>query len=255
MKKFYALANTLVIAGVIFWNYYSNTGAVNDKTVGSISDDLYNLFTPAGYAFAIWGLIFLSLLLFGIHQIRLAFFNGDHSDTIEQVGPWLLIANLGNAAWVYFWLTEQTGISVLVMLVILLALLKCVINLNMQLEPASLMKKAFVWWPIALYSGWITVATIANIAAYLAKMNWEWLLNEAQWTLAMIAIAATLNLVVLYKRRMPVFAGVCVWALVAIALRHKEEYIALYYIALMWAVFLAIAIIVSLIKKPPSIAR
>ena len=112
------------------------------------------------------------------------------------------------------------------------------------------MKKAFVWWPIALYSGWITVATIANIAAYLAKINWEWLLNEAQWTLAMIAIAATVNLVVLYKRRMPVFTGVCVWALVAIALRHKDEYIALYYVALLWAAFLAIAIIVTLFNKP-----
>ena len=62
MRKFYAIANTLVIVGVIFWNYYSNTGAINDKTVGDISDDLYNLFTPSGYAFAIWGLIYLLLL-------------------------------------------------------------------------------------------------------------------------------------------------------------------------------------------------
>ena len=248
MKKALAILNTLIIFGVIFWNYYSNTGAIDDKTVGAISDDLYNLFTPASYAFAIWGLIFFSLVLFGFHQIKLAFFGGDHSDTILQIGSWLLIANLGNAAWVWFWLTEQTGISVLVMLIILVSLLKCILNLKMQLVKVSFMHKAFVWFPIALYGGWITVATIANLSAYLAKINWSPIFNEVQWTVVMITIASIVNLVVLYKRKIPVFTGVCIWALIAIAMRHKEEQIVLYYVAIAWSVILTAGIFAHLLS-------
>ena len=76
MKKAYALINTVVVLAVIFWNYWSNTGAINGHTVGELSDKYANLFTPAGYAFAIWGLIFLGLLVLVWSQLRLAFGDG-----------------------------------------------------------------------------------------------------------------------------------------------------------------------------------
>ncbi len=244
MKKVYAILNTLVIFGVIFWNYYSNTGAINNTTVGELSDQYANLFTPAGYAFAIWGLIFLGLIFFGAHQLRLAFFGGDHSETILEVGPWLLIANFGNAVWLWFWLNERTGVTVLVMLVILVALLKVIIRLQMQLDRVSWLQRAFVWWPIALYSGWITVALIANVAAYLVKLQWSAVFTEVQWTLIMISVAAIVNLLVLYRRKIGLFAGVGVWALIAIAIRHKAGEPLLFYTAIGWALLLMIAIAV-----------
>ncbi|MCT4623836.1 MAG: tryptophan-rich sensory protein, partial [Schleiferiaceae bacterium] len=116
MKKFYALLNTLVVLAVIYWNYWSNTGGLTGKTVGELSAEYANLFTPAGYAFAIWGIIFLGLVVFSVNQLVLAFRGGKHDESILQVGPWLIFTNLGNTAWLWFWLTEQTGLSVVVML-------------------------------------------------------------------------------------------------------------------------------------------
>ena len=111
MKKAYAVLNLVVLLGVVVWNYLSNTGFVSENTVGDLSAEYANLFTPAGYAFSIWGLIFLWLLALCIYMVVQAFSNREGSDWILRLGPWLIAANVGNAAWLWFWLTEQTLVS------------------------------------------------------------------------------------------------------------------------------------------------
>jgi len=243
MKKTYALINTAVILAVIYWNYYSNTGKIGGKTIGELSDKYYNLFTPAGYAFAIWGIIFLSLMILGINQIRWAFFGGDENNTIVKIGPWLTIANIGNAAWLWFWLHEQTGVSVLVMLVILVSLIQIVRRLNMENYDASAREIAFVWWPVSLYSGWIAVATIANISAWLTSIQWVALFTEIQWTIIMVSIAALLNLFMIYSRNMREFACVGVWAIAAIGVRHWGNIPLLQWTSVCWSAVLLGAIL------------
>lgn len=240
--KIYAVSNFIIVLFVILWNYWLNTGVIDGNTVGDISDKYENLFTPAGYAFAIWGLIFLGLLVLTINQLRLAFNKGEDYESIFQIGPWLSIANIGNVAWLWFWLHEQTGITVLIMLIILFSLVQIILRTNMERWDAPLKVIAFVWWPICLYSGWIAVATIANITAWLAKIEWEFLLSEVQWTVIMISVAGVLNLFMIYSRNMREFAGVGVWALIAIALRHWEVIPLLQWTAMLWAIVLIVAI-------------
>ncbi|MEN0004492.1 MAG: tryptophan-rich sensory protein [Bacteroidota bacterium] len=248
MKKLYALLNFSSIAAVIYWNYYINTRGINGNTVGSLSDEYANLFTPAGYAFAIWGIIFLALLALGIFQLWVAFANKADT-TILQMGPWLLIANIGNCLWLWFWLQMQTAISVFIMLLILVSLLQVVFRLQMQITTRSRSVYLFTWLPISLYVGWISVATIANIAAYLAKIGWSGGWSETGWAALMIIVALAVNLFVLFNRNMNVFAGVGIWALLAIAVRHWEQNAILQWIALASAVLLAIAIVYNIIAR------
>lgn len=243
-KKTYAILNTVVILVVIFWNYWSNTGGITGKTIGELSDQYANLFTPAGYAFSIWGLIFIGLIVLGVTQIRWAFRGSEHSDTILQIGPWLTIANIGNGAWIWFWLNEQTGISVLVMLIILFSLLQIVVRLSMEKWDAPLVVIATVWWPISIYSGWIAVATIANISALLAKLQWVAIFTEIQWTIIMVSVAGVLNLILIYTRNMREFASVGLWAIVAIAVRHWGEIPSIQWACVVWAVLLGVAIMI-----------
>ncbi|HSM63856.1 MAG TPA: hypothetical protein VK833_07970, partial [Gillisia sp.] len=98
---------------------------------------------------------------------------------------------------------------------------------------------AYFWWPICLYSGWIAVATIANIAAYLAKIGWDGgFLTEVQWTVVMITVATVLNIAMIYTRNMREFAMVGVWALVAIYIRHLDSQNTLAYVSLIGAVLI-----------------
>ncbi len=217
---FWAILNAVVLALVVYWNYYANAQGINENSVGSLSRAYNNLFTPSSYAFSIWGLIYLALISNAVFQIKAAF-KGTHATFFKELGPLLIIANIGNALWLWAWLTERTGLSVFIMVIILMSLLTAILKLGIQggdRSPEAI--KRWVWWPISLYSGWITVATIANISAYLAKINWSFMINEVNWASLMIIIGGAVYLFVLSKRGMLTFALVGVWAFAAIA--HKQ---------------------------------
>ncbi len=71
--KLLSLLNLIVTFLLIYWNYLSNTRFIGGKTIGDLSAKYDSLFTPAGYAFSIWGIIFLALIAFGIFAVYLAF--------------------------------------------------------------------------------------------------------------------------------------------------------------------------------------
>ena len=249
MKKKLAILNFLSVILVITVNYVSQAIRINETTIGEVSNKYFNLFTPAGYAFAIWGLIFLGLLAYGIFHIRSAYFKQKKNEFIKQTGYWFIIANLLNCAWVFAFAYEFTGLSVLIMSGILFALIKIILNTNMERWNAPIKVIVFVWWPICIYSGWIAVATIANISAYLAKHKWDGgFLSEVSWTMTMIAVATVLNLIIIYTRNMREFAAVGIWALFAIYIRHQNDYQNIANSALVGCAILLIAILWSVYK-------
>ncbi|WP_228410166.1 hypothetical protein [Chryseobacterium viscerum] len=67
MTRRFQILNTVALVVTIGINYLSNTGILNNETMATISAKFQNLFTPAGYAFSIWGLIYLGLLGFVIY--------------------------------------------------------------------------------------------------------------------------------------------------------------------------------------------
>lgn len=247
MKRFYAILNLVVVIVVIGWNYLSNTGQINGKTVGEVSADLENLFTPAGYAFAIWGIIFLGLLVNGIYQVKVAYGNDAEKQKNVLTGPWLILANIANGAWIWFWLNEYTGISVIVMIIIFLALLKITFNLRLENYGAPRDVIMFGWWSNTIYFGWISVALIANIAAYLSKIGWADTVNEVTWTIIMIIVATLVNLFVLYTRNMREFCLVGIWALVAISARSTDD--SIYLTALVCACLIGVLTLIHGIKN------
>jgi hypothetical protein len=251
-RKIYSVLNLVSIIILIAWNGYANTGNFNGKTVGDLSAEYNNLFTPASYAFSIWGLIFLMLMVFGIYGVYAAFAKNStavpakgvpsyQTDFIKTTAPWFLIANVFCSVWVAFWLEEMVAISVICMLGILVSLLICVKKLDISIWDAPFPIIAFVWWPLCLYSGWISVATIANVSAWL-NSSYEIPIDvQINTTIAMIIVACVINLGMIIYRNMREFALVGVWALVAIFIRHQNEYNSIAYTAIICAVILLIA--------------
>jgi hypothetical protein len=64
MSKKLSVLNFLSVILVIAVNYLAQTGQFSNNTMASLSREYDNLFTPAGYAFSIWGIIFISLLFY-----------------------------------------------------------------------------------------------------------------------------------------------------------------------------------------------
>lgn len=244
-SKAKAIINALSVVLVLMVNYYSQAFGINGNSVGGLSGEYANLFTPAGYAFAIWGIIFLLLIGYVVFQIRAIFFNGKYYHEYEQTGWWFAVVNVLNATWVIVWLYEWTGVSVLVMAAMLYGLVRIVVNTNMERWDAPLQVIAFIWWPICIYAGWIAVAMIANVSALLAKVGWDGAgLSEVSWTIIMIVIATLVNLSMIVMRNMREFALVGVWALIAIYSRHTGSLDSIATTALVGAILLSVAVTV-----------
>jgi hypothetical protein len=221
MKKTLQILNGIAFFSMIFINYLSNTGLINDNTNATVSQAYENQFTPAGYAFSIWGIIYLLLLGFVIYQVLGLYSKAKDNDLAKQVGWWFVISCVANSLWLFAWLNEALGLSVVVMLVLLFSLIKIVRRTNMELWDAPFKVILFLWWPFCIYIGWISVALIANIAAYLTKIGWDGFgLSDVFWTITMIIIAGLLNLFVTWNRNMREFALVGAWALIAIAVAN-----------------------------------
>ncbi|MDD3743776.1 MAG: hypothetical protein PHX54_09155 [Lentimicrobiaceae bacterium] len=219
-----SILNLISVLFAIGINYYSQIYKINGNTVSDISQKYNNLFTPAGYAFSIWGLIFLAILVFSGYQLYRTFGLKKPMDFISQTGGWFALINFLNGLWIVAWLNEYTTISVIIMMLMLLSFIKIIVNTNMERWHAPANVIVFAWWPLSIYAGWISVATIANIAAWLTAMNWDGeFLSEFWWTIIMIVAAVIINLMIIYKRNMREFALVGVWALVAIHVRHRYD--------------------------------
>ncbi len=214
------LVNTLTLAATLFVNYKANTGAINGKTVGGVSDQYPTMITPADYAFSIWGLIYLMLLAFVGYQWY-QWYTGRHASELNRGGYWLAVANIANGAWVVLWLFELTGLSVVVMLLLLFALVRLVVALNMERWDAPLDVIVFIWWPVTIYLGWIILATVANFAAFFASIGWHGApIGEPGWAIVMLLLATGIYIFLTYARSMREASFVGIWGLIAIAVKH-----------------------------------
>ncbi len=229
MLKKLAIFNFLSVILTLAFNFLAQTGQINGKTIGEISDKYPNLFTPADYAFSIWSIIYIGLIAFSVFMIYQAYTNGKYTDFIRNTSGWFIVTNIAMSCWIIAWLFEYIGLSVVFMFLILLKLLKIIVNNNMEKWDAPIQTIAFYWWPICLFSGWISVALIANMASFLNVTGWDGaIFSEVEWTVIMIGVATIINLLMIYLRNMREFAAVGIWALIAIYVRHEgsEELIA-----------------------------
>lgn len=221
MQKTLSVANIIALIVTIFLNYLSNTGVINDNTMSSVSAAYQNMFTPAGYAFSIWGLIYVALIAFVIYHATIAFNGKEENNVVLNVGWWFVISCIANCLWIFAWLYNYTGLSVIIMIVLLISLVMIILKTRMELDHRPMKQIAFVWWPFSLYAGWITVALVANISAYLTKINWNGLgLSSIYWTVIMIVVSGIIYLVMTWQRNMREYALVGVWGIIAIAVSN-----------------------------------
>lgn len=247
MKKILQISNISALLVTITINYLSSAGIFNGVTVADISDQYHNYFTPAGYAFAIWGLIYVGLLAFVIYTGKSLFVKDESNDEIVlKVGWWFVLSCVANSLWIVFWVKNVLWVTVLLMLFLLLCLIKIILNLNMEMDYHPFKKYLFIYWPFAIYAGWVSVAFIADISSFLVKMDWNGFgLSPVLWTIIMIVIAGLINLTVIWKRNLREFALVGVWALVAIAIENFHQDKSIVYAAFIVALILFVNIGIS----------
>jgi len=226
MKKIYLLtANTISLILVLAMNYIYGSGTLGGKTVGEISNLYPTAITPAGYAFAIWGVIYILLLAFVAYQWY-EWKKGGTDYSVSPAGGWFFSANAANILWLVFWTNEWMSGSLLAMALLLFSLIKLVVALRLETWDAPLRVIFFVWWPICIYIGWVILATVLNVAVFLVSISWSgWGLSPEIWAVVAMGLGLLVYLMLIRYRNMREAGFVGAWGFAAIAVASGETLI------------------------------
>lgn len=210
----------IALAATIFVNYLSNALPINGRTPGEISDSFPVRFTPAGYVFSIWSIIYLGLIAYAIYQ---ALPSQRANPRLRAIGWPFVLSCVANSGWIFAWHYGLYPLSLLIMLVLLGSL----ITLYTRLYPAYRTVSAAERWtthiPFRIYLGWITVATVAN--ATIVLYNWGWQgapLSAETWAALLIYIATVIGFFFALRLRDIAYTLVLVWAFVGIYVAQND---------------------------------
>jgi len=191
-------------------NSLANILPINGVTTGQVSAAYRNLFTPAGFTFGIWGLIYLLLLAQFIYLL-VARIKGSENKILAKVGTILPFIHAINASWLLAWHHQLMGFSWLLIVMLLILLWQA--NEKLRRTVSGTSSYLFGKLPIRVYLGWIVVATFANTAVLLTKWNVP---GEIYWApffaLLVVGVAA---LFIVYRKDLAVPLTI-IWALTGI---------------------------------------
>ncbi len=209
---------------VLVVNFLANALPINNMTTGDISDLYPNLFTPAGITFSIWGVIYLLLFGYLLYQIGLFQKNKEEKreNLFRKINPYFIVSSISNICWIFAWHYTLTGLSVILMLVILFSLIK-IADIIIQENLSDKKDKLFISLPFSVYFGWITVATIANITAFLVSVEWGGFgISQEVWTVMVLLVGAFIGIARIVKDKSIPYGIVFIWTYFGIWLKHTS---------------------------------
>jgi hypothetical protein len=234
------LQQILVILSIIVTitiNVLADVLAINGLNTGAISDSFHVFFVPAGYVFAIWGVIYIGLIAYGIYQALPAQKNNPR---LQAISWWVVLGGLANCAWIFLWHYEQFVGTLAAMLILLASLIAVYLRLGSGLTKVTTGETWAVRVPFSIYLGWITVATIANVTDVLDYLKWNGFgLTPQTWFLIVIAAVLAISVLMSMNRRDVAYILVILWALVGIGYKFSTE-------PLIWIASLTTALLVAI---------
>ncbi len=191
---------------------------------------------PAGYAFAIWGLIYVWLLLhagFGLIRRR-----GDPA--FLRVALPLLLASALGAVWLAIAASAPLLAEVAILLMAACALTAC-------LRADQAQDRWLLAAPTAIFAGWLTAASAVSTGVLLAGYG---VLSDTASALTMLAVVLAVALTVqICRPGMPVYGATVVWAIIGIVVSNWIANPTVAFAALAGAAIMALTTLAALVRQ------
>lgn len=219
----YQVLNIITVITVIIVNMLANILPLNGVTTAQVSDAYPNLFTPAGYVFSIWFIIYLQALIFLIYQARTSQRTEPY---LQEINVFYFIGGLLNIAWIFtfhysFGVPTLYLASVAILLLFYIILLFAYLRLGVGIKETPRNHKLAIHLHFSVYLGWLSLASIAAIASALNILIPSLPIDiQALWTVAVLVIVLLLTFLMVYLRKDFAFALVVIWASIGIGLKQ-----------------------------------
>jgi translocator protein len=218
--KLRQILNILAFVVVVAVNALANSLPINNQTTAQISGKYPTMFTPAGYVFSIWGVIYLGLLAFVVYQ---ALPSQRDNPRLERLGYWFVWSCLFNSVWIFLWHYELILLSIFFMAGLLISLILIYLRLETGRTRVTTGEGLLVRLPFSIYLGWISVASIANASVVLYDLGWDGFGTAEQiTTVVMLAIGCVLGLLMVSRHREVAYPLVLAWAFAGIVVSQSD---------------------------------
>jgi hypothetical protein len=238
------LGTILLTIGI---NYLVGASTVIGPTNAEISARYPTLLTPAGYAFSIWGLIYIGLVAFGVYQLLPAQLGNPR---FRRIRPYVVLNALLNCAWIFAFTFERIILSTGIILGLLLTLI--LIHRGLEIG-RTYVPRVETWTtrgPFSIYFGWLTLATIINVAIALLSVGWDGggVASET-WALLLVAVGLAIGLIIHARFRNGWYLITLAWGFGGIAV-GQSGVLLVHGGALMAALAALLTVVISPIHAP-----
>ena len=202
---------------VVAW--LSNSGRFGPDN-GTISDLYPTLLVAAGYAFAIWGLIFLLDIAYAVWQLT---GTRKTDDTVNRLAPWAFGGFLLTTVWMPLFSMSMFWLCLLVIFAATFCLIRCAMILSHDRTPQE-GQWIWAWLPLSLHAGWLSLAAFLNLAQVIVAYKLASTTHQLPWSLVLFGLAALMLLMVNLRMRGNIdYVVAALWALVAVYVKQSDS--------------------------------
>lgn len=214
-----AWINLIAFFITIAFNALGSFGYINGMSQKAVSDKYHTLITPAPISFSIWGIIY-TLLLLTLVMMIVKEKDSRVKKLINIFTPIFLISSLFNILWILSFSYEKIGISTIFIFLLLISLTTISKRLDehrMEI-PFRLTGVTF-----GLYAGWLTIATVVNVSAYLVSMGWNGFgISQTIWAPVILAISIIIVILINTKINNAIYTLPVAWAFFGILIESRR---------------------------------
>ncbi|WP_116125963.1 hypothetical protein [Lewinella sp. IMCC34183] len=172
----------------------------------------------AGYAFSIWGVIFLGMILFAAFQFR----TPRHTVHLVRAIRFLVVAGLASIAFVPISFGANYLWGAVDLLWHLVALLGAYVALRAHVREVGPPAYGWTWFAPSMYLGWISAATVISTALALQQVGVTFAPPTEVAVATGLVVVLTLLGIYLGLRRDGIYAFTVAWALVGVAVEQQD---------------------------------
>lgn len=166
---------------------------LNGITTKELSDTLSTLITPAGFTFAIWSLIYLSLIVLTLAIVLKKIHLPD------RVMVLYILSALANGLWIVAWHYGNLHFSMIIIVWLLVSLI--MIDRLLLRNRSSIAYFPRVRWTILFYLGRVQIATLLLTFIYAQYQLWITMWYESSIAMGILILAGAVNLLVICRER------------------------------------------------------
>ncbi len=187
-------------------NYLSAMGFIAGNSQSDVSRNFPTMITPAGFAFSIWGIIYLFIFISIISPLFKK--SEANIEKLNTIAPLFWLSAIINMAWTFAFSSQIIWFSA----ILIIALLINVFMIMKKLKMIGGDNNGFFDIGFGLYAGWLSIASVVNFMAFLVSIKFEFF-NNPKLFYSIILVIFVLVVATLQKfHNNPFYPLAIVWA-------------------------------------------